>query len=189
MLPGDGLPACQSCLFPPYISCTAKVGSPQGSVRKIEEIIAQNWPGLDFVRPQLPHSDPRVLAEESVDFLRYQEIPQNALIMGISLGGLAAAKLQEADRPDLQIIAISSPTWADGVSLAERIERRLAFYSSKDSVIAGRVDEWPKLASFSRDLNWLSHDTDQHLTEIARLFDWYLEGKLPELIDGIRHQL
>ena len=43
-----------------------KGGSPQGSVRKIEEIIAQNWPGLDFVRPQLPHSDPRVLAEESV---------------------------------------------------------------------------------------------------------------------------
>jgi len=163
-----------------------KGGSPLGTVKKIESILNQHWPGLDFVRPRLPHSDPSVQAEESVDFLRSQEIPQNALIMGISLGGLVAAKLQEAGRPDLQVIAISSPTWADGVQLEKNADRRLAFYSSSDSVIAGRADDWPKLTSFSRDLVWLSHSTDEHLKYIARLFDWYVEGMLPQWVDSIR---
>jgi hypothetical protein len=109
------------------------------------------------------------------------------LLLGISLGGLVAAELQEMDRPDLQVMAISSPTWADGVRLRNRAARRLAFYSSTDPVIADRVTEWPKLAFFSRDLHWLSHDTDQHLKYIARLFDWYLEGMLPKWIDDIRN--
>jgi pimeloyl-ACP methyl ester carboxylesterase len=163
-----------------------KGGSPMGTVNKIDSILSQHWPGLDFLRPKLPHSDPSALAEESVEFLHTQEIPQNALLLGISLGGLVAAKLQEAGRTDLQVIAISSPTWADGVRLEANADRRLVFYSSKDAVIAGRVDDWPKLAAFSRDMDWLSHDTDQHLKYIARLFNWYLDGTLPDLIDAIR---
>jgi hypothetical protein len=163
-----------------------KGGSPVGTVRKIESILGPRWPGLDFLRPKLPHSDPAVLAEESVEFLHSQEIRQNSLLLGVSLGGLVAAKLQEIDRPDLQVLAISSPTWADGVRLETNADRRLAFYSSSDSVIAGRVDDWPKLASFLRDFAWLSHNTDEHLTSIARLFDWYIEGMLPQWADSIR---
>ena len=166
-----------------------KGGSPRGTVMKIESILSQHWTGLEFHRPTMPHSDPSVLAEESVEFLHSQEIPQNALLLGISLGGLVAAKLQEVGRPDLQVIAISSPTWADAVQLETKQDRRLAFYSSKDTVIAGRVDDWPTLAGFSRDLVWLSHDTDKHLKYISSLFDWYLEGMLPDLIDSIRGSL
>ena len=153
---------------------------------KIESILSQHWPGLEFRRPTMPHSDPSVLAEESVEFLQSLEIPQGALLLGISLGGLVAAKLQELDRPDLQVMAISSPTWADAVRLETKQNRRLAFYSSKDAVIAERVDDWLKLAAFSRDLDWLSHETDQHLKYIARIFDWYLGGTLPYLIGSIR---
>jgi pimeloyl-ACP methyl ester carboxylesterase len=64
------------------------------------------------------------------------QIPHGALLVGISLGGLVAAKLQELGRNDLKVVAISSPTWADNVVLEAQQEQRLAFYSSQGSVIA-----------------------------------------------------
>jgi hypothetical protein len=94
--------------------------------------------------------------------------------------------LQELGRQDLQVLAISSPTWTDEVTLESWAERRLAFYSSQDPIIQSRIANWPALASFSQDLDWLDQETDQHLKYIARLFDWYLEGKLPEWIHNIR---
>jgi hypothetical protein len=104
----------------------------------------------------------------------------------LGLGGLVAARLQELGRPDLQVIAIGSPTWADEVTLESGAERRLAFYSSQDPIIGSRTANWPKLASFSQDLDWLDQETDQHLKYIARLFDWYVEVTLPEWIHKIR---
>jgi predicted esterase YcpF (UPF0227 family) len=163
-----------------------KGGSPDGTVRKLQAVLEQHWPGLNFVRPRLPHHHPAVPAEESVRELLRLEIPQSSLLVGISLGGLVAAKLQEAGRDDLQVMALSSPTVADAVALERRAERRLAFYSSKDTVIASRIANWPELASLQRDFDWLTHDTDQHLKYIARLFDWYLEGMLPDWIDTIQ---
>jgi hypothetical protein len=112
--------------------------------------------------------------------------PQNSLMVGVSLGGLVAAKLQECGRDDLQVIAISSPTWADDVALESRSARRLAFYSSADSVIASRVGKWPELAGFSRNFDWLTHETDAHMKHVVRLFDWYIQGMLPRLVDQIR---
>jgi len=155
-----------------------KGGSPAGTVRRIEALLERHWPGLEFFRPLLPHSNPQIPADCSVEHLLRMEIPQGALLLGISLGGMVAAKLQETGRKDLKVISISSPTWADAVTLDRRADHRLAFYSSCDSVIASRVSEWPRLASFQCDFNWLSHDTDQHLKRIARIFDWHLEGTL-----------
>jgi hypothetical protein len=143
-------------------------------------------PGRDFIRPHLPHHDPNVPAEDSVRDLLQLQMPQHSLLIGISLGGLVAAKLQESGREDLQVIAISSPTWADGVALETWAERRFAFYSSRDPVIESRIADWFRLASFQRNLEWLTHDTDQHLKYIARLFDWYVEGMLPQWIDRIQ---
>jgi len=163
-----------------------KGGSPNGTVKKIQAVLENHWPGLDFVRPELPHHDPMTPAEESVEFLLKSQIPNGTLLMGISLGGLVAAKLQEAGREDLQVIAISSPTSADGVRLENAAERRLAFYSSRDHVIESRVAEWPELASFSRNFDWLTHDTDQHLRYVSRFFDWYLQGMLAKRIDEVR---
>lgn len=140
-----------------------KGGSPDGTVKKLQTVLEQHWPGLDFIRPELPHHDPNVLAEASVrDLLRLQ-IPQGSLLLGISLGGLVAARLQEGGRPDLSVIAISSPTRADGVTLEKRAARRLAFHSSRDPIIESRIENWAQLASFSRTLEWLDHDTDRHL--------------------------
>lgn len=163
-----------------------KGGSPAGTVSKIETVLELHWPGLEFVRPMLPHHDPSVRAEESVDFLLQQAIPSNALVLGVSLGGLVAARLQELGRSDLQVIAISSPTSADGVKLQSNPPRRLAFYSSGDRVINDRVSAWPELASVQRDFDWLTHSTDQHLREIVRLVSWYIEGMLPAWLDKIR---
>jgi len=163
-----------------------KGGSPDGTVRKLQAVLEQHWPGLDFIRPKLPHHDPNVRAEVSVQDLLQLEIPKHSLLVGISLGGLVAAKLQEKGREDLQVIAINSPTWADGVALEKQAERRLAFYSSEDPVIESRIANWPKVASLQRDFEWLTHDTDQHLKYIVRLFDWYIEGMLPEWIDSIQ---
>jgi hypothetical protein len=154
-----------------------KGGSPEGSVRKLEEAFTKHWPGLQYSRPLLPHHDPAVAAEASVAALQRMEIPPGATLVGISLGGLVAAKLQESGRPDLRVMAISAPTSADGVLLESRPEHRVAVYSSSDAVISGRVNNWPELAQ-AYDFDWLSHDTDIHLKEIVRLFDWWLEGTL-----------
>ena len=160
-----------------------KGGSPNGTVNKLAEVLAPRWPRLSFFRPELAHHDPAAAAEASVEQLMRMELPRNALLVGISLGGTVAAKLQEMGREDLHVMAVSSPTWADGVVLKQRPERRVALYSSRDGVIASRVADWPKLAAISRDFGWLTHNTDQHLEPLAKLFGWYLAGSLPERID------
>jgi len=163
-----------------------KGGSPDGTVRKLQSVLEQHWPGMEFIRPKLPHHNPNVRAEVSVEDLVQLGIPKHSLLIGISLGGLVAAKLQEKGRGDLQVIAVSSPTWADGVTLVNRADRRLAFYSSMDAVIESRIADWPRLASVQRNFEWLTHDTDQHLKYIVRLIDWYVEGMLPQWIDSIQ---
>ena len=87
-----------------------KGGSPSGTVAKLQERLQQDWPELKFVRPALPHGDPAVPAEVSVEFLRKLPLETGSLMIGVSLGGLVAAKLQEDSRPDLHVICISSPT-------------------------------------------------------------------------------
>ncbi len=121
----------------------------------------------------MPHHDPEVPTEASVEYLEKLKPPADAIIVGISLGGLVAARLQELTRPDLRVACVSSPTWADAVRLDRRVENRLALYSSTDEVIADRVSNWPQLAE-AHDLLWLSHDTDLHKERIAELLNsWF----------------
>jgi hypothetical protein len=98
-------------------------------------------------------------------------------VIGVSLGGLVAAKLQEESRTDLHVICISSPTWADGVKLRRRAEHRAAFYSVADEVTSDRVENWPRLAE-AHEFPWLGHDTDKHLGPLTRLVGSYLCGDL-----------
>ena len=150
-------------------------------------MLEQRWPGFRFVRPLLPHHNPQIAADITVEHLLQMQIPSGALVLGINLGGVVAAKAQESGRDDLTVLAISSPTWTDGVHLERLAERRLAFYSSNDDIIASRTADWPLLASFAWDFEWLTHDSDQHLRQIARFFDWYLEGMLLNWISRIRN--
>jgi hypothetical protein len=145
-----------------------KGGSPSGSVLQLEELLRGRFPWTRFVRPALLHGDPEVTAEASLERLRNLEIPKGSAVIGISLGGLVAAKLQESGRDDLHVSCISSPTWADGVALSQRMTRRLAIYSSLDEVIRGRTVNWPQLAQ-AYDLPWLTHDTDKHKEGLSHI--------------------
>ena len=152
-----------------------KGGRPTGSVLQLEECLRPLLPNIVFHRPTLLHSNPNVLAEQSLADLQTKEIPTSSIIIGISLGGLVAAKLQELVRRDLTVICISSPTWADDVKLERRMRRRAVFYSSSDVVIAGRTAQWPDLAD-AYDMPWLSHDTDGHNVSLALLIAAWLGG-------------
>jgi pimeloyl-ACP methyl ester carboxylesterase len=158
-----------------------KAGSPDGSSLHLEQLLRPVFPDAKFHRPLLPHADPEVLAEDSLVALRALEIPQNAYVIGVSLGGLLAARLQETGRPDLHVLALSSPTWVNNVHLASRPANRVAVYSSNDAVLGGgtpqsRVLDWPRLAE-AHDVPWLSHDTKAHKHQIAPLLVQWLRGE------------
>ena len=157
-----------------------------GPVKKLQSLLEQHWPGLDFTRRDIPFHDLKRPADVAVKELLRIPMPQSSLLVGLGLGGLVAARLQELGRQDLQVLAISSPTWADEVILESWAERRLAFYSSQDPIIGSRIANWPQLASYSQDMDWLDQETGKHLKYIARLFDWYVEGTLPKWIHNIR---
>jgi pimeloyl-ACP methyl ester carboxylesterase len=152
-------------------------GWPGGSVLLLEELLRKSYPGVRYVRPSLPHGRENGVqpAERSLEYLRALPIERAALVIGVSMGGLVAAKLQEDGREDLQVICISSPTWADGVNLGRRVPHRLALYSSHDEVIAGRTSRWPQLAE-AYDIPWLTHDTDAHKAPLVRLIIAYMGG-------------
>jgi hypothetical protein len=163
--------------FEHFFILHGKGGSPEGSSKQIQACLQRLRPDLEglFERPLLLHSDASVPAEQSLSDLSRKTLPHNSLLIGISLGGLLAAKLQEAERNDLHVISISAPTWADGVRLEHRMPYRVALYSSKDEVIAGRTENWPQLAT-AYDLPWLTHDTDRHKEELAKLILAYVNG-------------
>jgi len=171
-----------------------KGGSPDGSSMQLEEELrrhcrASGSRNCQFHRPLLLHSDPNIAAEDSLADLRKRGIPQNAALIGISLGGLVAAKFQEEGREDVDVICISSPTWADRVRLERRMPNRVAFYSSGDEVIMGRTKEWPRLAQ-AFDLPWMTHDTEAHKLELAQLAFAYLDGgSVPKTIQEVEERL
>jgi predicted alpha/beta-fold hydrolase len=96
------------------------------SPRGVGFILGVRTFGELFQRPRLLHANPDVLAEQSLADFAARNIPRDAALVGISLGGLVAAKLQESGRDDLHVICISSPTWADGVRLERRMPNRIA---------------------------------------------------------------
>jgi hypothetical protein len=152
-----------------------KGGSPQGSVSKLEPLLRAAHPEYTYRRLLLPHHDPAFAAEGSVSYLREFDLMRDSHVIGISLGGLVAAKLQEESRLDLRVACISSPTWADGVRLVQKPANRLSIYSSKDEVIAARVSDWPQLAE-ARDFPWLTHDTDAHKERICEMLNRWIDG-------------
>lgn len=161
-------------------------GSPNGSVLQLETELRKCAPHQTYVRPLMPHSDPTVAPSVSVSHLHDLVIPNSALMIGISLGGLVAAKLQESGRPDLHVLCINSSTWAGDVELEQRMNHRVSLYCSGDEVIGGRTEKWPQLAA-AYDLPWLTgHDTDSHKHELASILSDYLEtGRAAFATDGL----
>jgi pimeloyl-ACP methyl ester carboxylesterase len=166
-----------------------KGGSPNGSALSIEQCLRVRCPETEFHRPQLLHADGAVLAEDSLRDLRQRQIPAGSTVIGISLGGLIAASLQETGREDLWVICMNAPTWADGVRVKRRMVQRIAFYSSRDEVIAGRTSDWPQLA-MAFDLPWLTHDTSEHARPLSQLAWAFLQGgSVPQAIAEVERGL
>jgi hypothetical protein len=170
-----GVPTTRSN-FPAVYLLHGMGGSPEGSVRLLQIELEKCGTKQNYVRPLMPHANPNVPPSESVQHLRSLSLPQAALIVGISMGGLVAAKLQELDRPDLHVICINSPTHTGDTELLVCMEHRISLYCSGDMVIAGRTESWPQLAE-AYDLPWLTgHDIDKHKRELALILCGYLEA-------------
>jgi len=169
--------------FPAVVLFHGKGGKPEGTVKLLEDAL-RSIPNsvlraAQFSRPLLAHTAEGVTAEESFAHTEQQYGPflkTGALVIGVSLGGLIAAKLQETSRPDLHVIAISSPTGVDNLRLDQPMPNRIALFSSKDIVIAGRTATWNMLASEAYDLPWLTHNTDDHRYSLALLINTYTKG-------------
>ena len=103
-------------------------------------------------------------------------VPEGALVVGVGLGGLAAAMIQETTRPDLDVVSVSSPTSYRVIKLERRMQRRVALYSSQDPVIAGRVENWPDLAE-AHDTPYLMHGSHLHPYMLRKLILAHRAGR------------
>jgi hypothetical protein len=163
--------------FPAVYLLHGRGGSPEGSVSLLQAELEKCGANFKYSRPLLPHTNPNVQPSKSVQYLRNLGIPDGALIVGISLGGLVGAKLQESERPDLHVFCIDSPTWAGDTELHVWMKHRVALYSSNDEVIGRRTEDWPLLSPEALDLNWLSgHDTDSHKEGLAYIIHCYIQA-------------
>jgi hypothetical protein len=103
-------------------------------------------------------------------------VPEGALVVGVGLGGLAAAMVQETKRPDLDVVCVSSPTSHGVIKLERRMRHRVALYSSQDPAIAGRVENWPNLAD-AHDTPYLMHGAHLHPHLLRKLILALREGR------------
>jgi len=142
-------------------------GSPTGSIKLLTDELRKHLE-FDCICLALPHRSGK---EEDVAkahaFLGACDIPADSILIGISAGGFAAAKFQES-RPDLKVIAISTPTRIGGMALAPRSNNFAAIYSKKDPVIKGRA-EWEELTDNIHLLPWSDHNPDPEIDQLAIL--------------------
>lgn len=157
-------------------------GTTNGTVLTLELLLRRMYPELDYVRPMLIHQDSRIVPEEAyADIKRAIEsigILPGALIIGLGVGGLLAAKLLE-DFPELNltVIAISSPTRVGLFTLKPDLhENLISLYSSQDDFIF-EATNWPDYTSQSFDVLWLrDHRIEKHKYSITRVLESYLNG-------------
>jgi pimeloyl-ACP methyl ester carboxylesterase len=159
-------------------------GSPEGSARTIANLLPSGLPPI--IRPVLSHSDPAVSAEDS--YVQFGLLP-NSLVIGISLGGLLAAKFQE-DHPDfgLKVVTLVSPTHAEGLAITRMRPDLIALYSTEDPVIGTRAN-WEHFTDDAFNVPWMSnHDVDHQKYSIGLFLTEMLQGHDPrEIVEGI-HQ-
>ena len=104
------------------------------------------------------------------------KFPKGSMLVGVSLGGLVAAKLIQDQRPDLNVVALASPTYADGIALTNRITPNLyALYSHLDPVVGERTN-WGDYTAAHADVDWMSdHNLDAGKNRIGLLLADFIE--------------
>jgi pimeloyl-ACP methyl ester carboxylesterase len=115
------------------------------------------------------------------------KFPRGSMLVGVSLGGLVAAKLLQDHRPDLTVVTLASPTHADGLSLAKRITPNLyAMYSHNDPVVGDRTN-WADFTINHADVDWMAdHGIDPQKSSVAFVLSDFIEhGDFRESVDLI----
>jgi hypothetical protein len=128
------------------------------AAHKIQRAMAQ-WHRRVMMLPQDDSLFLNMLSK--ADLAETWLVPEGALVVGVGVGGLVAAMVQETKRPDLDVVCVSSPTSHGVIKLERKMERRVALYSSEDPAIAGRVENWPNLAE-AHDTPYLMHGAHLH---------------------------
>jgi len=166
-------------------------GSPKGSVSKLAQILRSAYPDLMVFLPALPHSKFESSPKDSLQHVMDWYVPtfnEKTLVVGVSLGGLIAARAQELARTSFTTFSICSPTSAaytinnvtamEVVELEKKMENRVALYSSTaDDQIKGRCENWPDFTDLAIDVPWLVHDVDNAKYAVSYAISTFMQGK------------
>jgi pimeloyl-ACP methyl ester carboxylesterase len=150
-------------------------GAPDGIVQRLQELLERNYKKISYNRPLLPHSNPHIRAERSLEWMDNFTpfLPRGILLVGIGLGGLLAAKIQEMHPElDLSVFAVCAPTELDFVKLEKKVDKRAALYSS----VMRECRNWPEFSSQAFDVPWLAFNPNPVKHSVAYLLACYLRG-------------
>jgi hypothetical protein len=155
---------------------------------EVKRIISHGYPDVQFALPLLPHSDRAEDLLHYADWLIKRQLPPfvapDSLIVGLSLGGLIAAKLQELHpRMNLSVFSVGAPTSYGGVKLEKKMSNRVSLYSQTDEFTRDRCENWPELTEEAFDVPWLGHGVRTSTYTVCYLLSCYLRGL------NIRHEV
>jgi hypothetical protein len=138
-------------------------------------LLERSLPQTSYDLPILPHFNTGVKTEDSFRLIAQRNhFHSGTIIIGIGLGGLLAAKLQEIQ--DLTVIAIAAPTQWDGVKLRTKNRNRLAVYSSHDENIMPFTN-WLDYTDDAFECSPLMfHDISDNRYKLALVVKQYLQG-------------
>jgi hypothetical protein len=158
-----------------------RLWTPASTVHRLGELLNRRITRLNIWFQRLEPYDEKSLHKTVFTDFTDLHLPARSLVVGIGLVGVLAA----LQRPDLHVIAVCSPSSVQTVKLESKSERRVAFYCSDDSSLAGKVADWPRVAE-AYDIPFLRFGCDRHPYSLADLVLAYLrDGDLAWEIEYI----
>jgi len=141
-------------------------------VKTISKILAKHA-GVQVAIPHIPEYE-EMRADVALKVLQdnISHMEPNSLLVGISLGGLLAAALQEANpEHNFNVFAISSYTSDVGVMLMEYRVQRISLFSSLENSL---FNDWRKYTPYTYDVPWLQHGPEISKYTLSHLIYSYL---------------
>ena len=104
------------------------------------------------------------------------QFPTGSMLVGVSLGGLVAARLLQDHRPDLTVVTLASPTHAEGLALTKRITPNLYALSSHNDPVLGDRTNWGDFTLDHADVDWMAdHSIDPQKSSVALVLADFIE--------------